>query len=103
MRTPSTTRTRRLLPPVLAPATLCAPAGRAQDGRARAQIDAAETRAPISPQADGQFPEHADDLVNDVLWAETLDDRTFHHPVVGVEPASATGGRSERRRMTVGR
>ena len=63
----------------------------------RATVDASETHAPISPHVYGQFLEHAGEIINDILWAEMLDDRKFYYPVVGVEPAGATGVTGMRR------
>ena len=81
--------------------TLFASPALAQDGRVQATIDAAETHAPISPHVYGQFLEHIGDLVNDILWAEMLDDRKFYYPVLGTEPERQEGrgiGRSAPRR-----
>jgi alpha-L-arabinofuranosidase len=52
-------------------------------------VDAAKTRAPISPYLYGQFIEHIGDLVNRSVWAEMLDDRKFYHPISSEPPASS--------------
>ena len=74
-------------------AMLCAPAAQAQQKRVEAVVRAADTHAPISPYVYGHFLEHAGHLVNDVLWAEMLDDRKFYHPVVEQEPVRSVPGR----------
>ena len=59
----------------------------AQSSSVEAVIDAGEMHAPISPFVYGQFLEHAGHIVNDILWAELLDDRKFYFPVVESVPA----------------
>lgn len=74
------------------------PGARAQQDVVEAVIVASDTHASISPYLYGQFLEHAGDLVNDVLWAEMLDDRKFYHPVVETEPAPPADDRPGPRR-----
>ncbi len=63
-------------------------------------IDAAETRAPISPYLYGQFIEHIGDLVNRSVWAEMVDDRKFYYDINSkpAPPDSAQGPAFRRRR-----
>ena len=90
-------RLRPILPCAALAALLAVFPAAASVAQVRATVDASETHAPISPHVYGQFLEHAGELVNDVLWAEMLDDRKFFYPVVGEEPEGATGATGMRR------
>ena len=75
---------------------LASPA-QAQPRTVEAVIDAGETHAPISPYVYGQFLEHAGHIVNDILWAELLDDRKFFFPVVKTVPEEEASSSRMRR------
>jgi alpha-N-arabinofuranosidase len=51
------------------------------------QVDATQTREPISPYVYGQFIEHLGRCIYGGLWAEMLEDRKFFYPVTGAAPA----------------
>ena len=54
---------------------------------ARVTIEAAQTRAAVSPLVYGQFIEHLGRCIYGGLWAEMLEDRKFYYPVTGEMPA----------------
>ncbi len=51
------------------------------------EIDAAQTREPISKYVYGQFIEHLGRCIYGGLWAEMLEDRKFFYPITGEAPA----------------
>lgn len=77
---------KKLLSLFLVAGVLTAQNGSTPEQRIAVTIDAAKTRAPISPYIYGQFIEHIGDLVNRSVWAEMLDDRKFYYPVTSQAP-----------------
>ncbi|HUV14883.1 MAG TPA: alpha-L-arabinofuranosidase C-terminal domain-containing protein [Acidobacteriota bacterium] len=51
------------------------------------QVDATQTREPISKYVYGQFIEHLGRCIYGGLWAEMLEDRKFFYPITGETPA----------------
>jgi len=51
------------------------------------QVDATQTREPISKYVYGQFIEHLGRCIYGGLWAEMIEDRKFFYPVTGEAPA----------------
>ncbi|HEX7651917.1 MAG TPA: alpha-N-arabinofuranosidase, partial [Verrucomicrobiae bacterium] len=71
-----------------------------------ADINAAQTAAPISPYVYGQFLEHIGGLIYSGLWSERLEDRKFYYPVIPRPAESPRGSAPEpgfrRRNVTAG-